>query len=95
MMSPYPGLDSPISLQSWGHQLKLDSPDDARIDQFITALKENPNKVYPEIGGSCQAYPGAFDTQNPPPFDASPPPADAIPMSGEGTQQAQGEMGGR
>ena len=23
VMSPYPGLDQPISLQSWGHQLKL------------------------------------------------------------------------
>ena len=23
LMSPYPGLDKPISLQSWGHQLKL------------------------------------------------------------------------
>ena len=23
LMSPYPGLDQPISLQSWGHQLKL------------------------------------------------------------------------
>ncbi|MFR9729599.1 DUF3105 domain-containing protein [Saccharopolyspora sp. MS10] len=95
MMSPYPGMDSPISVQSWGHRLKLDDPDDPRIDQFFAALKENPNNVYPEVGGACQAYPGAFDTQNPPPFDASPPPADAIPMSGEGSQAAQGEMGGR
>ena len=31
MMSPYPGLDRPISLQSWGHQLKVDSADDPRI----------------------------------------------------------------
>ncbi|GAB2665402.1 DUF3105 domain-containing protein [Saccharopolyspora gloriosae] len=95
MMSPYPELDSPISVQSWGHQVKLDSPDDPRIDQFIAALKQNPNNVYPEVGGSCQAYPGAFDTQNPPPFDPTPPPADAIPMSGEGTQSAPGEMGGQ
>jgi hypothetical protein len=34
LMSPYPGLDSPISLQSWGHQLKLDSADDERIEHL-------------------------------------------------------------
>ncbi|GAA2778319.1 DUF3105 domain-containing protein [Saccharopolyspora taberi] len=93
MMSPYPGLDSPISVQSWGHRLKVDSADDKRIDQFITALRQNGNGVYPEINGSCQAYPGAFDTLNPPPFDPSPAPPDAIPMDGTGSQQASGEMG--
>ena len=35
MMSPYPGLDQPIALQSWGHELKLSDPNDPRIDQFI------------------------------------------------------------
>ncbi|GAB3277008.1 DUF3105 domain-containing protein [Parasphingorhabdus pacifica] len=94
MSSPFPGMDSPISVQSWGHQLKVERADDERIDQFITALRQNENGVYPEIGGSCQAYPGAFDTQNPPPFDSSPPPADAIPMSGKGTDSATGPMGG-
>ncbi|MER7077053.1 Protein of unknown function [Saccharopolyspora kobensis] len=93
MMSPYPGLDSPISLQSWGHQLKLDSADDPRIDQFITALRLNNNGVYPEIGGSCQAYPGAFDTNNPPKFDGTPPGPDAVPMDGRGATQDAGEMG--
>ncbi|GAA4619830.1 DUF3105 domain-containing protein [Saccharopolyspora hordei] len=93
MMSPYPGLDSPISLQSWGHQLKVDSADDPRIDQFITALRLNNNGVYPEIGGSCQAYPGAFDTNNPPKFDPTPPGPDAVTMDGRGASQATGEMG--
>ena len=41
MMSPYPGLDSPISLQAWGYQLKVDTADDGRIDDFITALRRN------------------------------------------------------
>ncbi|WP_190821600.1 DUF3105 domain-containing protein [Saccharopolyspora pogona] len=93
MMSPYPGLDSAISLQSWGHQLKVDRADDQRIDQFITALRLNNNGVYPEIGGSCQAYPGAFDTNNPPKFDGTPPGPDAVPMDGRGSSQASGEMG--
>ena len=41
MMSPFDGLDSPISLQAWGYQLKLDNADDSRIDDFIRALRVN------------------------------------------------------
>ncbi|GAA3228532.1 hypothetical protein GCM10017691_19770 [Pseudonocardia petroleophila] len=41
-MSPFPGLDSPISLQAWGHRLTLDTPDDPRFEQFIRALSDNP-----------------------------------------------------
>jgi hypothetical protein len=93
MLSPYPGLDKPISLQSWGHQLKVDSADDPRIDQFITALRLNNNGVYPEVGGSCQAYPGAFDTNNPPKFDATPPGPDAVTMDGKGANAGSGQMG--
>lgn len=37
LMSPYPGLDSSVSLQSWGHQLKLDDVRDQRISQFVAA----------------------------------------------------------
>lgn len=73
LMSPYPGLDQPISLQSWGHQLKLSDVDDPRIDQFIQALRTN-QYAYPEVGASCQALgPGQFDQDNPPPFVPAPP----------------------
>ncbi|NKQ54911.1 DUF3105 domain-containing protein [Amycolatopsis sp. K13G38] len=93
MISPYPGLDKPISLQSWGHQLKLDSADDQRIDEFITALRAN-NNTTPEIGASCDALgPGAFDPDNPPAFDPNPPGPDAKPMNYQGTQNAQQEGG--
>ena len=40
-MSPFEGLDKPISLQAWGYQLKVDEAGDSRIDEFITALKVN------------------------------------------------------
>jgi hypothetical protein len=94
MMSPYPGLDKPISLQSWGHQLKLDKADDPRIDDFITALRTNPNGVYPEIGASCDALgPGQFDPSNPPPFDPSKPGPDAKAMDYKGSTGAQGDAG--
>lgn len=52
MMSPYPGLESPISLQAWGNQLFVDSADDPRIENFITALRLNPTST-PEAGASC------------------------------------------
>ncbi|MBK1785820.1 DUF3105 domain-containing protein [Prauserella cavernicola] len=97
MLSPYPGLDSPIALQSWGHQLKLENADDERIDQFIAALRRNAN-TYPEVGASCDALgPGAFDPDNPPPFDPSEPGPDAKGMDykgSEGVQQDQ-PMGGQ
>jgi hypothetical protein len=53
MLSPYAGLDSPISLQSWGHQLKVDSVDDPRIKQFADFLTRNPD-FHPEVGASCE-----------------------------------------
>ncbi|HEV7453057.1 MAG TPA: DUF3105 domain-containing protein [Pseudonocardiaceae bacterium] len=79
MLSPYPGLDSPISLQSWGHQLKLTDPADKRIDQFIQALRLN-HYTYPEIGATCDVLTGVFDPAKPPPFVAEAPGPDAIPL---------------
>lgn len=80
MLSPYPGLDAPISLQAWGHQLKVSDPADRRIDHFIQALRLN-QYTYPEIGASCDALPGLFDPANPPPFIAAPPGPDAVPLT--------------
>jgi hypothetical protein len=67
MLSPYPDLPVPISLQAWGHQLQVDDADDPRIDQFLQALRANPY-TSPEPGAPCEAYPGMFDPTNPPPF---------------------------
>ena len=96
MLSPYPGQDSPISLQSWGHQLKLDSMNDERFEHFLTALKRN---IYqnPEPNSPCGslAGEGLFDPANPPPFVADKPGPDAIPMDGTGAQdQAAQESSG-
>jgi hypothetical protein len=51
-MSPYPGLKTAVSLQSWGHQLFVTSASDPRVDQFITDLRLN-SSVTPEFGASC------------------------------------------
>lgn len=50
LMSPFPGLDSPISLQAWGYQLKVDNASDARIDEFIGSLRVNASV---EPGATC------------------------------------------
>lgn len=74
VMSPYPGMDSPFSLQSWGHQLKLTDVNDPRIDQFVTALRVNRN-THPEPGASCsEVGPGGFVRTDPPPFVPAPAP---------------------
>ncbi len=86
-LSPYPSLDSPISLQSWGHQLKLTDPADKRIDQFIQSLRLT-QYAYPELGASCDAATGVFDPAKPPPFVAAPPGPDAIPMNYAGGRDA-------
>jgi hypothetical protein len=52
MMSPYEGLDKPISLQAWGFQLKVDKASDGRIDEFIKALRQNASL---EPGTPCSS----------------------------------------
>jgi hypothetical protein len=91
MLSPYPGLDRPVSLQSWGHQLKVDSVDDARIEHFILSLRGNQYQT-PEPGGRCDAAdPAAFDVTKPPPFVAEAPGPDAVKMDGTGAIQESSE----
>jgi hypothetical protein len=53
LMSPYEGLDSPISLQAWGHQLKVDSATDERVEQFVDFLTLN-SEFTPEPGATCE-----------------------------------------
>ena len=52
LMSPYAGLSSAISVQSWNHQLKLSKASDTRIKQFADFFTTNPT-YYPEVGASC------------------------------------------
>jgi hypothetical protein len=51
-ISPYAGLKTPISLQSWGYQLFVNNASDPRIAQFISTLMFNP-KTTPEPGAAC------------------------------------------
>jgi hypothetical protein len=58
LVSPYPDQDSPVIATAWEHQLKLDSVDDERLDQFIRVFR-NSSKYTPEFGGACA---GTTDT---------------------------------
>lgn len=49
-MSAFPELDSAVSLQAWGYQLKVDSVGDSRIDEFIRTLRTNASI---EPGATC------------------------------------------
>jgi hypothetical protein len=91
VMSPYPTLDQPISLQAWGHQLKVTSASDPRVKQFITALLRNPYN-YPEVGATCEQP--SFDINNPPPFDPSARDASAVPLDGGTIAPATTEING-
>lgn len=73
LMSPYPGLKTKVSLQSWGHQLFVDSTDDPRIDRFIKDLRSN-SVTTPENGASCED-PSFKSSPRPPDATASAPPS--------------------
>jgi hypothetical protein len=51
LASPYPGLLSPVVASAWGKQLKLDSANDPRLEQFVSAFRQGPQT--PEPGAPC------------------------------------------
>ena len=51
LVSPYPGLPSPIVASAWGVQLKLSSASDPRLKSFIETYKSGSRA--PEPGGEC------------------------------------------
>nr|WP_246407438.1 DUF3105 domain-containing protein [Modestobacter versicolor] len=53
MLSPYAGQSAPISLQSWGHQVTVDSASDVRVQQFADFMAFNADFT-PELGATCE-----------------------------------------
>lgn len=51
LLSPFPGLDSPVSAQAWGRRLKLAKVDDPRLKTFIDGYAGG--KQAPEGGAGC------------------------------------------
>jgi putative peptide zinc metalloprotease protein len=51
LVSPYPAQSHPVIATAWGHQLRLDSAGDDRLEQFINAFRLA--RTAPERGESC------------------------------------------
>jgi hypothetical protein len=51
VLSPYPGLQSPVVLTAWGVQLELNSVEDDRVEEFIDRYQVGPQT--PERGATC------------------------------------------
>jgi hypothetical protein len=51
-LSPYPGLASPIVISSWGFQLRVSSPWDPRLQQFVNRFRVSQT-YSPEYGSPC------------------------------------------
>lgn len=56
VLSPYPGLKSPVVVSAWGAQLALTGVDDERLDGFVARYWKSGTA--PELGASCT---GAVD----------------------------------
>ena len=52
LVSPYPGMESPVVASVWGKQMEFDGVDDDRLDPFIREYRMNPNNT-PELGALC------------------------------------------
>ncbi|NPC95202.1 DUF3105 domain-containing protein [Nocardioides sp. zg-DK7169] len=66
IMSPYPGLDAPVVVTVWGRQLRLDGPDEPRLDLFIRTF--GAGETAPEPFASCA---GGVPVADPGPYDGS------------------------
>jgi hypothetical protein len=51
LLSPYPDLKTPISLQAWGRQVTANSPDDKQVREFLDAYTGGAQA--PERGAAC------------------------------------------
>jgi len=56
ILSPYPGLSSPVVASAWGVQLKVQSASDTRLAQFISKYEQGPQT--PEAGATCSGGTG-------------------------------------
>jgi len=51
-LTPFPGLPSPIVASSWGFQLRLTSPTDPRLQQFVNKFRVS-QQYSPEYPAPC------------------------------------------
>jgi hypothetical protein len=51
LVSPFPGLPSPVVASTWNHQIQLDGANDPDLNRFIRNYKQGADT--PEPGASC------------------------------------------
>ena len=51
LVTPYAGMDAPITLVAWEHRLELQSVTDPRLKQFVEGFRNA--STAPEQGGAC------------------------------------------
>jgi hypothetical protein len=51
LLSPFPDLKSPVVLSAWGIQLEVDSVEDEKVAEFVSAYRLGPQT--PEFGAAC------------------------------------------
>lgn len=61
LLSPYPGLPSPVVISAWGVQLQVKSVSDPRLALFLTKYEQGPQT--PEQGATCTGGTGTPDEQ--------------------------------
>ena len=52
IVSPYAGMDAPVTLVAWEHRLELQSVTDPRLKQFVEEYRNGAQA--PERGAACQ-----------------------------------------
>jgi len=56
LVSPYPGLPTPVVASAWGKQLRLPSAGDRRLREFANRYQESSDA--PEPGAPCSGAAG-------------------------------------
>jgi len=56
VVSPVPGISSPVIVSAWGFQLDISDLDDSRLDQFVNEFSGSSDA--PEPGGRCSGAVG-------------------------------------
>ena len=51
VLSPFPGLRSPVVVSAWSVQIELDSASDVRLEEFVDRYRLGPTT--PELGATC------------------------------------------
>lgn len=61
LLSPYPGIDSPVIVSAWAYQLRLPDAYDGRLMRFIVKYEQGPTA--PEPGAACSGGNGQTASQ--------------------------------